>query len=273
MKQIEKGGRSIFKVPLSIKKLQTDAFVAHIVSIGPYHWHEKHLMEMETCKSILLGHVLNRAGMQLPTLKVIMYELEAATRKHYDQPFKNIKRGDFVKMMLRDACFTLELFCIEADGWEKYGYSSDPYVRLNMTGFMPFVRRDLLMLENQSPLSVLQKMFTVLDWKQITPNESIRSLAIKFSRNSYLGFPKIDHHHQQQKKKIDHDRHQQQKNIDYHAHEQQQQKIDHHTHRHPIQKTDHHHHQHQHQHHHHHHHRHHHHHHHAFTFLTLFKSP
>ncbi|KAI7986142.1 UPF0481 protein [Camellia lanceoleosa] len=185
MKQIEKGGRSIFKVPLSIKKLETDAFVPHIVSIGPYHWHKKHLMEMETCKSILLDHVLKRAGMQLTTLKEKMSELVAATRKHYDQPFKNIKY--FVEMMLRDACFIIELFCIEAYGWENYGHTSDPYIRLNMKGFMPFVRRDLLMLENQLPLSVLQKMFTVLDWKKITPNESIHSLAINFFKQLIPG--------------------------------------------------------------------------------------
>ncbi|KAL7178864.1 hypothetical protein ACSBR1_042259 [Camellia fascicularis] len=189
MKKIEKGGRSIFKVPLSIKKLDTDAFVPHIVSIGPYHWHKKHLMEMETCKSILLDHVLKRAGMKLTTLKGIMYELEAA-RKHYDQPFENIKRDDFVEMMLHDACFILELFCIEAYRWENYGHTSDPYILLNMTGFMPFVRRDLLMLENQLPLSVLQKMFTVLDWKQRTPNESIDSLAIKFFKKLIPGISK-----------------------------------------------------------------------------------
>ncbi|KAF5933869.1 hypothetical protein HYC85_030040 [Camellia sinensis] len=189
MKQIEKGGRSIFKVPLSIKKLDTDAFVPHIVSIGPYHWHKKHLMEMETCKSILLDHVLKRAGMKLTTLKRIMYELEAA-RKHYDQPFENIKRDDFVEMMLHDACFILELFCIEASRWENYGHTSDPYILLNMTGFMPFVRRDLLMLENQLPLPVLQKMFTVLDWKQRTPKESIDSLAIKFFKKLIPGISK-----------------------------------------------------------------------------------
>ncbi|KAI7986907.1 UPF0481 protein [Camellia lanceoleosa] len=193
MKQIEKGGRSIFKVPLSIKKLETDAFVPHIVSIGPYHWHKKHLMEMETCKSILLVHVLKRAGMQLTTLKEKMSELVAATRKHYDQPFKNIK--DFVEMMLRDACFILELFCIEANGWENYGHTSDPYIRLNMTGLMPFVRRDLLMLENQLPLSVLQKMFTVLDWRQRTPSESIHSLAINFFKKLISGISKNQPEH------------------------------------------------------------------------------
>ncbi|KAI7985490.1 UPF0481 protein [Camellia lanceoleosa] len=187
MKQIEKGGRSIFKVPLSIKKLETDAFVPHIVSIGPYHWHKKHLMEMETCKSILLDHVLKQAGMQLTTLKEKISELVAATRKHYDQPFKNIKRDDFVEMMLRDACFILELFCIEAHGWKNYSHTSDPYIRLNMKGFMPFVRRDLLMLENQLPLSVLQKTFTVLDWEKITPNESIHSLAINFFKQLIPG--------------------------------------------------------------------------------------
>ncbi|KAI7985140.1 UPF0481 protein [Camellia lanceoleosa] len=162
MKEIEEGGRSIFKVPLSIKKLQTDAFVLHIVSIGPYHWYKKHLMEMETCKSIFLDHVLKRVGMQPTTLKEKMSKLEAATWKHYDQTFKNIKQDDCVEMMLRNACFILE-FCIEAYGWENYSHTSDPYIRLNMKGFMHFVQWDLLMLENQLPLFVFQKMFTVLD--------------------------------------------------------------------------------------------------------------
>ncbi|XP_028110760.1 uncharacterized protein LOC114309246 [Camellia sinensis] len=178
MKQIEKGGHSIFKVPQSLKKLELDAFVPHIVSIGPYHWHKDHLMEMETYKWILLQHVLNRAGMPLRTLKEKMSKFERATRKHYDQLFENI--NDFVQMMLLDACFILELFCVDAHGWKKYRHTSDPSGRLNMKGFMPFIRRDLLMLENQLPLFVLQEMFTLLDWKKRTPNESVHSLAIKF---------------------------------------------------------------------------------------------
>ncbi|KAI7986137.1 UPF0481 protein [Camellia lanceoleosa] len=172
MKKI-KPGHTIFKVPQSIKKLELDAFVPHIVSIGPYHWHEQHLKDMETYKSILLDHVLTRAGKELETLRKKMSKFEEATRKHYDQPCEHIEHKDFVDMMLRDACFILELFCVKA-GW------NNPSGWLHMKGFMPFIKRDLLMLENQLPLFVLQEMFTLLDWRKTTPNESIHSLAIKF---------------------------------------------------------------------------------------------
>uniref|UniRef100_A0A5B7AJ19 Uncharacterized protein n=1 Tax=Davidia involucrata TaxID=16924 RepID=A0A5B7AJ19_DAVIN len=157
----QQGGHSIFEVPKSLHKLEPDAFIPHVVSIGPYHRDDERLHGMEKHKKRLLRHVLDRTGCPLEFLMEAMFKLEVETRKCYDKPFKNLSSQEFVEMMLLDACFILELLDVDAYGIKHCGYYADDPI-FTTRGISPFIQRDLLMLENQLPFFVLDELFCLI---------------------------------------------------------------------------------------------------------------
>uniref|UniRef100_A0A5B7AI13 Uncharacterized protein n=1 Tax=Davidia involucrata TaxID=16924 RepID=A0A5B7AI13_DAVIN len=174
------GGHSIFEVPSSLQKLEPDAFIPHVVSIGPYYRDEMRLQGMEKQKWRLLGHVLTRTKYPVELFRDAMFPLEGDTRNCYDKLFKNLTSPEFVEMMLLDACFILELLNVAVNGIRDCGYKLDDPL-FTTRGISPFIQRDLLMLENQLPLFVLNRLFP-LTWGQsiMGMDVSVNQLALKF---------------------------------------------------------------------------------------------
>uniref|UniRef100_A0A5B7BBL3 Uncharacterized protein n=1 Tax=Davidia involucrata TaxID=16924 RepID=A0A5B7BBL3_DAVIN len=171
-------GHSIFEVPNSLQNHEPDAFIPHVVSVGPYHRNEDHLQGMETHKWRLLQHVLERTNCPLKLFTDLMFNLEVDTRNCYDKPFKNFNHREFVEMMLLDACFILEWLNVAANGIEHCGYELDDPL-FTKWGISPFIQRDLLMLENQIPLFVLNELFR-LTKSQTMNDDSVDELALNF---------------------------------------------------------------------------------------------
>ncbi|KAA8541094.1 hypothetical protein F0562_025057 [Nyssa sinensis] len=186
----QQGGHSIFEVPSSLQKLEPDAFIPHVVSIGPYHRNEKRLQGMEKHKWRVLGHVLRRTKYPIEFYRDAILPLEMDTRNCYDKLFKKFSSSEFVEMMLLDACFILELLNVAANGIKHCGYKLDDPL-FTTRGISPFIQRDLLMLENQLPLFVLNRLFP-LTWGQsiMDMDVSVDQLALKFFDSVLPGISK-----------------------------------------------------------------------------------
>ncbi|KAA8541092.1 hypothetical protein F0562_025055 [Nyssa sinensis] len=186
----QQGGHSIFEVPSSLQKLEPDAFIPHVVSIGPYHRNEKRLQGMEKHKWRVLGHVLRRTKYPIEFYRDAILPLEMDTRNCYDKLFKKFRSSEFVEMMLLDACFILELLNVAANGIKHCGYKLDDPL-FTTRGISPFIQRDLLMLENQLPLFVLNRLFP-LTWGQsiMDMDVSVDQLALKFFDSVLPGISK-----------------------------------------------------------------------------------
>ncbi|KAF8009306.1 hypothetical protein BT93_J0340 [Corymbia citriodora subsp. variegata] len=116
---------TIFRISPTLCGINPKAEQLEIVSIGPYHRGQDHLLEFEEHKWFFLRWFLHRTG-------------------------------DFVEMMLLDSCFVLELLlhifrsddAIDEDG----PIFTRPWI-------IPILIRDLLKLENQVPYFLLKSLF------------------------------------------------------------------------------------------------------------------
>ncbi|KAK1270324.1 hypothetical protein QJS04_geneDACA024901 [Acorus gramineus] len=99
--------RSIYIVPSCVKELNDKSYKPQVVSFGPYHHGEDHLMPMEEHKQ--------RALLQF------------------------LKRSDNV-----------------------YAWNDPIFSPHGMLHMVPFIKRDMLMLENQLPLLVLDRLITII---------------------------------------------------------------------------------------------------------------
>ncbi|KAJ8446357.1 hypothetical protein Cgig2_019250 [Carnegiea gigantea] len=84
-----------------------------------------------------------------------------------------LSKDEFVKMMLLDGCFIIELF--RDLNMNNFAYSS----LLSKRWMLPVVRFDIITLENQLLMIVLRKLFTMTRRKS-TPEPLLEELALCF---------------------------------------------------------------------------------------------
>ncbi|KAA8522915.1 hypothetical protein F0562_009338 [Nyssa sinensis] len=190
---------SIFRVAAHVREIDERAYNPRTVSIGPFHYREPVLQAMEAQKQRFLGRMLEQISgqnMNQESLVDAMKELEGKTRECYSEEFKDIQSDDFARMVVVDGCFIVELLRL-SDKYFKNELADDP---IFATCAMPInLGRDLLMLENQLPLFVLQKLYNLTrpggegitrDEKSRRDQEAITSvnkLALKFFEPLRLG--------------------------------------------------------------------------------------
>ncbi|KAG2668451.1 hypothetical protein I3760_15G161500 [Carya illinoinensis] len=171
---ISGSGWSTLKVPPPIFKVDKKAYVPKIVSIGPFHYNEPSLRAMQIEKRRFLDRLVQNQTGQLiheESLKNAMRELEEKTKKFYADDFQTIEPDEFVQMMLLDGCFIVELLCFYEKNREGEPLFKTRWMQTNIS-------RDLILLENQLPMFVLQKIF------ELTPNlmgeTTLNTLALRF---------------------------------------------------------------------------------------------
>lgn len=118
---------SIHRVPMDFRKLNENACVPQIISIGPFHYAKRSsdLQAMEEHKWRYARDFLTRNEEQsleryLQTVK----NLEQRARDCYSEEI-DLDSNDFVEMMVLDACFIIELFLRIWDRAENF-HPSDP---------------------------------------------------------------------------------------------------------------------------------------------------
>lgn len=172
---------SIYRVPEHLRELSNNAYIPWRVSIGPYHYNNPKFWVMEEHKLEYMKAFINRASSHtLEDYIKVVEELEPMARFCYaDRTIGLIQSKQFVEMLLIDGCFIVEFLLRKIQKLahvdmeptrESYGQmyefvgsispfrpAHDIIFRSTRTSFE--VRRDLILLENQLPYDVLERLY------------------------------------------------------------------------------------------------------------------
>ncbi|TKY57030.1 UPF0481 protein [Spatholobus suberectus] len=155
--------RSIYKVPSSVTELNKKAYKPQVVSFGPYHNREEHLKGMEEHKHRALIHFLKRCEKPIKDIFDCMDQVVEELRDSYN-PLEPIWMHDtprFLQMMILDGCFMLEILRSNDSAPDNYADDDPVFGKHGKLYVVPYIKRDMLMLENQLPLMVLCKLIEV----------------------------------------------------------------------------------------------------------------
>ncbi|XP_057982817.1 putative UPF0481 protein At3g02645 [Malania oleifera] len=157
---------SIFKVPDILLKQNERAYVPNSFSIGPFHHGTKPELEVgEMIKLQYLHDLVKRKPnpeTSFQELITAMANMSKEAGDCYAAPVlgKNVTSQDeFVKILVVDGCFIVEL--LRKGAREVDVDEHDPI--FNNPRLLQFLAHDLLLLENQVPWSVLERIFTVTE--------------------------------------------------------------------------------------------------------------
>ena len=149
----------IFKTPTILGELNEKAYVPDAFSIGPFHNSHPKFKETEKIKRKYLQGLISRSHVPDEMLRNLInsiIDVEREARECYAWPIV-CSTDEFVKMLVIDGCFIIELFRKEACTWLRE--DNDPI--FSMSGMSQFLLHDLMLLENQVPWIVLDRLFNL----------------------------------------------------------------------------------------------------------------
>ncbi|KAJ0967631.1 hypothetical protein J5N97_024548 [Dioscorea zingiberensis] len=173
------------RIPPNIRNIDSSAYEPKVISIGPYHHGKSSLQSMEDHKKRYLREFLTRK----PENSNITYgELEKldslinSVRKSEEElltwysQLPNIESDDFIKMVVFDGCFILGLLIKIRVRSERGG---DPIFEVG--NLLPLLRGDLLLLENQLPFFILEKLYELIPKpNSIQPFPTLKEIAFAY---------------------------------------------------------------------------------------------
>ncbi|KAJ0967657.1 hypothetical protein J5N97_024574 [Dioscorea zingiberensis] len=169
------------RVPPNIRNINRAAYDPKVLSIGPYHHGKPGLQAMEDHKKRYLREFLTcMPGEQekLEKLDSLIYSvrtLEEELLSLYSQPL-NFERDDFIKMIVLDGCFILRLL-IKI----RVRLESEADAIFEVRYLLPLLRRDLLLLENQLPFFILEKLYELIPKpNSIQPFPTLKEIAFAY---------------------------------------------------------------------------------------------
>ena len=166
----------IYRVPYHLRKWNKEAYTPQVISIGPYHHNKKKFHTMEKHKVRYFESFKQRAEINLENLETAIREMEAIIRPCCVDTVQ-LGRGDFVKMIMLDATFILELFLKSKLGeWTR----DDPV--LVEAWLYTMVKHELLLLENQLPFFVIKELYH-LAFPSLSNFLSLIQLTFDFFKN------------------------------------------------------------------------------------------
>ncbi|KAH7524684.1 hypothetical protein FEM48_Zijuj06G0145800 [Ziziphus jujuba var. spinosa] len=168
---------TLYRVPDRLRLVKEEAYIPQVVSIGPLHHGKDSLKAMEEHKMRYRWKYLERTRESLENYLKIVKESEPKLRSSYAESI-GFSSDEFVQIILVDSVFIIEelrdSFPVPED---------EPDWIFNKPWMLHDVRLDLLMLENQFPFFILEKLYTpnkiTLSSGQ-TVNLSIIELSHKF---------------------------------------------------------------------------------------------
>ncbi|KAK1393736.1 hypothetical protein POM88_012792 [Heracleum sosnowskyi] len=185
-----------YRIPIELRAIKLKAYTPQMVSIGPLHRDKPELQNMEKEKRRYMSCFLDRVvEADRENIKIndescenscqtlartkcskVILDLEEETRAWYAEDVK-LDEHQLAEMLLLDGCFILELFykckLINIQNNKIQSLSTDP-LSGNLT-MVQILRSDLMLLENQIPFVVLQKLFEL----------------IPSSKNASIGIPEV----------------------------------------------------------------------------------
>ncbi|PON70892.1 hypothetical protein TorRG33x02_255800 [Trema orientale] len=152
----------IHRIPRKLRKVNESAYTPQLVSIGPFHYGNDDLSEMESLKIKYYADFLKRSEkIKENDLKRAINECSEKLHNCYEGIFSKFENNPqvFDEIILRDACFIIELFLRntedEQEGGKRGCILRTPWLR-------KAIKLDLILLENQLPFFVLTKLFKVV---------------------------------------------------------------------------------------------------------------
>ncbi|CAL9246952.1 unnamed protein product [Arabidopsis halleri] len=167
----------IYRVPQYLQENNKKSYFPQTVSLGPFHHGNKHLLPMDRHKWRAVNMVMARTKHDIEMYIDAMKELEDRARACYEGPI-DLSSNKFCEMLVLDGCFVLELFRGADEGFSELGYDrNDPVFA--MRGSMHSIQRDMVMLENQLPLFVLNRLLEI-QLGQRHQTGLVAQLAVRF---------------------------------------------------------------------------------------------
>ena len=180
----------IRRIPDDLRQVKEKAYTPTTISIGPIHHCKNKFQIMETCKVRYLKSFISRTEKNLENFVSTISGMEGRVRSCYVEATLPLMHSDeFVKMILLDAVFILELFYICRHDLEK-----DDLILLDQ---ITNIRCDLILLENQLPFFVLEELFDLFSPYR---SNSFSFIQLTFDFFQYLNVQNISH----QNVKIEH---------------------------------------------------------------------
>lgn len=154
--------QSIYRVPAAIAELNKKAYMPQVVSFGPYHHGEDHVKPMEDHKKRALLHFLKRSNKPLDLFVESLNKDLQKLKECYDLLDPIWQDDDkFLQLMIVDGCFMLEILRSATHTMDDYAPNDPIFSNHGKIHVMPFIKRDMLMLENQLPIPVLYSLVAV----------------------------------------------------------------------------------------------------------------
>jgi hypothetical protein len=154
----------IYRVPNKLREVNIEAYTPKLVSIGPFHHCRKELRytEKKMHKLRYLKAFLDRTGKSHEDLLKIIQDDEEKIRHCYSEDCGLKGNNNFAKMILLDAIFIIELFRRtkprQPENGENDENDESDYI-VNKPWLANGIRLDLILLENQLPFFVLEKLY------------------------------------------------------------------------------------------------------------------
>ncbi|KAM3702468.1 hypothetical protein ACJW31_04G028000 [Castanea mollissima] len=171
----------IYKVPHHLRKFNKEAYTPQIISIGPFHHQTSRLKAMQEHKERFFRSFLKRSQINLECLVGTIKDMEGSIRGCYEET-NDLDSNSFVKMILVDASFILELL-IRNDSQKTEDHLDGVLGEPRASAVM----LDLLLLENQLPFFVIEKLHQLaFPFPSAFSNyDSLLRLSIKYFRDCY----------------------------------------------------------------------------------------
>jgi hypothetical protein len=165
----------INRVPYHLRNQNNEAYTPHVISIGPIHHDKKKFLTTEKYKvryfRNFMQQVIKHNGIKLEDLVSTIKKMEDRIRRCYVETI-TLESDDFVNMIILDVSFILELFL------RNNGKIDNP---MGMEGWlMPMVLRELLLLENQLPFFVIEKLYHLTVLPSLSNPISLIQLTFDF---------------------------------------------------------------------------------------------
>ncbi|XP_042970067.1 UPF0481 protein At3g47200-like isoform X2 [Carya illinoinensis] len=176
---------SIFKTPVILSRHNEQAYIPDAFSFGPIHHNKPNFKASEKIKARYLDHLISRSTSPDTKLTEIVKSIEAVekkARKCYACPI-DYTPGEFVRILVIDGCFIIELF--RKNSYTELREVDDPI--FTMSCMLQFLYHDLILLENQLPWMVLERLFGLtMERRQSKP---LMQLAVEFFANIFSSTP------------------------------------------------------------------------------------
>ncbi|XP_074298444.1 UPF0481 protein At3g47200-like [Silene latifolia] len=213
---------SLYSLSVKLSDLDSDhPFHPCIVSIGIAHYGNPRVIHMQPQKWVYMNSLLSRTHLSSSTNVVsaaidetknallescvdAISDLEDEARRYFGGAAEGLDSPSLLEVLILDGCFILELLIryfslFESNITQENGlFKPVEDLDLNEDPILMFswiraaVRRDLVLLENQIPYMVLQKLFEMVTGRDTSlPHDFLVPMVIEFFHSSYLDKPPV----------------------------------------------------------------------------------